>query len=134
MRLETYLRISRWHKNAGGSFVRPASHALRLLNEVVELCIASGADWAEIGDTVQGELQKAALRGELGVRKSYDEIGLEYSDVRILLEIYRDGMGINEELFISKKLDILDRRKWQADEHGVLWRPGHGKTPSSNSD
>ena len=114
--------IERWHRENGGKFTNPAGHALRLLREVIELCVASGAAEEQIYQALIAECEKASSRGEFG--GDPDTIPEEWADCAILLEIYAKHAGINKKKVVRDKLDVLWVRKWQADEDGVLWRPG----------
>ncbi len=60
----TQLAAVDWHLGAGGKNVRLAGHALRLLCEAVELCVAAGANPQEIEQRVHSEIAKALERGE----------------------------------------------------------------------
>lgn len=117
---DTLLKVVSWHKKNGGGVINEnlAPHALRLLNEVVELCLACGAKPWEIQYTAAEEIKKQLARG---IEMSMD-VGDEIADVQILTAIlaYYARKNLREEC--EHKLDILHTRKWKADEHGVLWR------------
>lgn len=112
--------IARWHSESGAHFARPASHAVRLLREAVELCVASGAYQGEIREAVNAEINKAILRGE-----GFDEAAIkeEWADCEILLRAFKHLAKIDEHSEIRKKVDVLWGRRWQADEGGALYRP-----------
>jgi hypothetical protein len=114
--------VYRWHLENGGTFKRPANHALRLLREVVELCIAAGATQAEVERDVMAEIVKADQKGEFG--GSDDDVPQEWADCAMLLEVFRAHAGIDQHAEIRKKLDILwERPHWEPDEGGALYRP-----------
>lgn len=118
--------VLRWHLTNGGAGTRPAGHALRMLRECVELCVASGASEAEIKMAVRRECDKSRDRGEFG-----KDLGLfgrveEFADVQILGIVYQQYF-IPSELAareLWRKLEVCRMREWEADADGVLWRPG----------
>lgn len=113
--------VSRWHEESGGHGAAPAGHAVRLLREVIELCIAAGADWTEIADAVMAEIDKANERNEFGGNPA--AVPGEYADCAILLKVFAHHAKINEHGAIRKKLDVLWSRAWEADASGALYRP-----------
>ena len=112
-----------WHIANGGRWVRPAGHALRLLREVVELCVACGARPEEIIHAVDVELNKAMTRDELGVQ-NFAAIPQEWADCAILLKVFERHAGILGDLVVQEKLNVCKLRQWEPDADGVLWRPG----------
>ena len=121
--------VNNWHSVNGGHFERPAGHALRLLCEVVELCIAAGAQPAELTETVQSEMVKATSKGEwLGEDDliNFFTIGEEWADSAILLEVFRNYAHIDGDTEVEDKHQVLLGRDWEVDRDGVLWRPGKG--------
>jgi len=119
--------VMQWHQSNGGSMLRPAGHALRLLREAVELCIASGAAIEEIEDATKSEINRGLEKGEfVGV---INHIGMteELADVTILQMVFAKYLKINLALAIPMKLRILHHRTWTSDKDGVLWRPGRTK-------
>ena len=114
--------VRRWHVSSGGHFARPAGLALRLLREVVELCVAAGATEDEIiGHTVE-EIAKARQRNEFGG----DPLAVsgEWADCAILLKVFAHHAGIHESQTARAKLDVLWRRAWEPGASGALYRPG----------
>lgn len=116
--------IGRWHADSGAHFGRPAGHAVRLLREVIELCIAAGATQFEMADAMMAEVKKARERGEFGGDPS--AIPEEWADCAILIEAFRKLAGIDGHIEIRRKLDVLWRREWEADPSGALYRPASG--------
>lgn len=120
----TESEIMSWHRSQGGFGKRPAAHALRMLREMVELCVASGATEGEIKMAVRRECDKAKEREEFG--KAPMGFIEEFVDVGLLGVVYRNyfiprGSLENE---MRRKLDICRERQWEPDADGVLWRPG----------
>ena len=123
-------KVVNWAKNNGAHYENgPAGHALKLLEEVTELCIASGAAWGEIQRTVHKEVLKGVERQKFNIhpetRHAPDRIEMcnELADVSICLSLYTYFTGIEEDLEVSSKLIILEDREWTANEDGVLIRP-----------
>lgn len=122
----TETEIIGWHRSQGGNEARAAGHALRILRECVELCIASGASEEEIKMAVRRECDKGVARSEFGIDHSPTEMIEEYVDVWLLMLVYR-GYFIHPGDFVDAsqaKMQILRSRLWEADADGVLWRPG----------
>jgi hypothetical protein len=117
-------RVQAWHANNGGHFHRPAGHALRLLCEVVELCVVTGALPSEIQATVLRETKKATDKDEWGGTDDPAALAEEWVDCAMLLEVFRHYAKIDEDAAALAKLMILHDRDWMTDEAGVLWRPG----------
>ena len=114
--------VMRWHQENGGKFTRPSNHAIRLLREVVELCVAAGASENDINAALMQETHKAYQRGEFGVDHT-SEIPEEWADCAMLLDVFAQHAGIDTHKEIRKKLDILWTRQWEADAGGALYRP-----------
>ena len=115
------VNIIKWHKDQGGHGGRLSGHALRLLRETVELCIASGATYKEINEATYAECIKATNRHEWGGNP--DDLPQEFADVSILQEVFAHYAGIDVERAREDKFKIILDRKWSADADGVLWRP-----------
>lgn len=115
--------VARWHELSGGSFRTPANHAIRLLREVVELCVATKAMPQQIWDAINAEIDKVQFRQDYLRNVPASEIAEEWADCAILLEIFRSYTSIDGHAEIRKKLDVLYERKWQADDGGALYRP-----------
>lgn len=113
--------IIKWHQEQGGCGFRLAGHALRLLNETIELCVTAGATHFEILKVVNSECNKAIDRHEFGGNIS--ELPQEFADVSFLQEVFAYYAGINIEQAREDKFKILLDRRWRADADGVLWRP-----------
>lgn len=123
-------KVVNWANKNGAHYENgPAGHALKLLEEVTELCIASGAAWGEIQRTVHKEVLKGVDRGKFNInpetRHAADrnEMCNELADVSICLSIYTYLTNIEEDMEVSSKLIILEDHKWVANEDGVLTRP-----------
>jgi hypothetical protein len=124
----TEAEVSYWHRSQGGHAGRPAAHAVRMLRECVELCVASGATELEIKMAVRRECEKASQRHEFIQSTQYSHILEEFIDVKILSMVFRTYFlnfgDIENEMF--RKMSVLRQRQWTPDADGVLWRPGTG--------
>ena len=130
MNKELAREIAVWHgENGGHANAGVHGHAVRMLHEVVELCIASGATVEQIMNAVDMEVKKAQERDELPmhVNESYGPswrtMHDEVADVGITFQIYQNYTNIDDEEQAILKLPVLRTRDWVADELGVLWRP-----------
>ncbi|KKL86526.1 hypothetical protein LCGC14_1943870 [marine sediment metagenome] len=113
-----------WHLSNGGfcPVQEQKYHALRLLHEAVELCLATGADKYETTAVVQDEVVKHMERHGSTTAINLASVWEEIADVAILLEIFVYYTDVAIDNVVRDKLDVLYERKWKADEHGVLWR------------
>lgn len=112
--------ISRWHEESGGHFAKPSGHAVRLLREVTELCVAAGASTVQIADAVLAEIKKSRDRGEIGGDAA--AVPKEWADCAILMKVIAAHLAIPESGVVRDKLDILWEREWEPDESGALYR------------
>lgn len=117
--------VMRWHRSQGGHFRMPAMHAVRLLREVVELCIAAGALESDMAIAFYREVEKARERGEFGGTPG--NVAVEWADCALLLDVFAGYMGIVPVAARRHKLDTLWERKYFADQFGVLWRDPNPK-------
>lgn len=113
--------VIHWHQLNGGNKGRLAAHALRLLNEAVELCIACGAERTEIAERVFKEFEKATSKNEWGGNP--DDIAGECADVSLLLDVVAHYGDVCLQDARITKFEVVLKRDWYADEDGVLWRP-----------
>jgi hypothetical protein len=129
----TESEILEWHRKEGGHGGRAAGHAIRLLRECVELCVAAGATEAEIKMAVRRECDKAKDRGDFYQAVFSPNITEEFVDVTMLASVFRYYFIRAEDFENEKrrKLEILKRRGWHVDADGVLWRPGTVTTGTS---
>lgn len=123
---------ARFHAEKGGHFTRPASHALRLLREVIELCVAAGASQPELRAVVDEEVAKEYGRDAFG--SNPDAMAEEWADCALLLDVFRSYAGIDAYSQVRKKLDACWNREWEPDAGGALYRPGKAHVPGSVPD
>ena len=119
--------IRRWHDVNGAHFTRPAGHALRLLREVVEFCVAAGASQDEIMVHTMEEINKALERNEFSPDGTMQELSTaaeELADCQILITVFASRAGINLTHEVRHKAVILWGREWEAGKSGALYRVG----------
>lgn len=119
------LDVVAWHQSHGGRFARPASHALRLLREVVELCAAAGASQDEVANTVGTEMGAQNIKGEFF--GTYREVASrhEWIDCALLLELLGKYMGASLDSEEARLRFIEIRgRAYTPDAGGALFRTG----------
>lgn len=122
---ETEKQIRDWRArnvNPDIKSIRPASHALRFLREVVELCIVSGANATEISVAMEAEIQKAIRRNDFAHPYSNEAVKDEVADCVILLRVFCDVTAIDPDAVAQAKIPTLNDRVWETDIDGVLWR------------
>ncbi len=115
--------IPRWHQENGGNFNTPGSHAIRLLREVVELCMAAGAQEKDIILHTKLEAIRQKNKSDFNENGNPDSLPDEWADCKILLDLFAHYSNIDRVNAVHTKVDILWNREWQADKDGVLWRP-----------
>lgn len=124
---ELALKIVAWHRENGGHPGSAKGHALRMLREVVELCIACGATTRDVNTAIQEECIKAIQKNEMKGTFTQENVNEEFADVSILLAVFEKYYIPQHEAYgaIAEKFGRCLVRDWEADKDGVLWRPGH---------
>ncbi len=98
-------------------------HALRVLHEATELCIASGASRASAFDVINDEYSKAEGRDPALSDPRWGHWVPEIGDVLGCLLILCSNYNIDiEDAFTRKFLGKVIYYDLVVDEHGVLWR------------
>ena len=98
----------------------PAAQATRLLQEVVEYCIAAGASKDAIECAVLEETEKAHQRGEWGGAPP-EAANMELADVQILAWICATARGVHLQKLATGKMSINRGRNWRVTEDGRLF-------------
>jgi len=117
-----------WHTaNGGHNNNGNLGHAMRIFNEVVELCIAEGATMQNMADVLLAECSKAVRDGALGVEGTHVQKSEEVADIEILLTLYCYYAGINRRVAAYEKHHSANlSHQWETDNRGVLWRRRRG--------
>ncbi len=98
--------------------------SIRALEEMVELCLASGASDQEITVAVGKALASA---GNRPVGRQPDKIPVEAADVLIVLYGVAHMLGFDLHAEVEKKMAINRARKWKANGDGTGY---HVKDPA----
>lgn len=115
--------IRNWQDLNGAFHKHPSAEAQKLLEEVIELCVASGMYEDAIKETVLAELFKAKGKGELNQPPNNRAITEEYGDVLTCVIAYRNKLAIRSVDSLSATLEKIRGRTWKADKNGILRRP-----------
>lgn len=120
----TLARVARWNDSFGGHYTNPAEHALKTLQEAVELALHSGAKSDEISEVVYQECCSQMAKPDW--KPGYDKAKVqeEIADVCICVEKHRtfEKMDLND--VVDRKIDVLFERSWDVTPGGVLVRQG----------
>jgi hypothetical protein len=105
--------------------------SLRALEEMVELCLVSGATYDEIGDTVSRLIERDAVRRDLEMfhagevwsgaapEPQPDKIPAEAADVLIVLYGVAGMRGFDLHAEVDRKMAINRGRQWEARGDGT---------------
>lgn len=118
-------QLEAWQDEFGGFPGDIKAHALKTLEECIELCVATGCTKEQIDKSVDRELVKAERKGELtGETANPYVIGEEAADTLICLWAFIYHFNVPYKKAIDNKIPVLMSRKWKPNElTGVLERP-----------
>jgi NTP pyrophosphatase (non-canonical NTP hydrolase) len=121
---ETQESIGRWARDTfpGGDDLSPR-HCLRLLEEVVELCLAAGAMPFEIDQCVVDELNKYMDWSR--THPEPEKVAEEMADCEIVLQVLAERRSVNLQAEVDRKMKINRARTWDVREDGTGY---HKKT------
>lgn len=123
---DEYRRIQDWWwVNGGFAPDDPSAHALKILEEVVELCYASGATTTMISQIIASEIRKAEERDEATGRHNPEAMQEEIGDVIVTVcSLVQHYPGyLDSKKSVRDVLTKLATRQWSPDASGVLRRP-----------
>jgi hypothetical protein len=127
--------IGRWYVNAyrsafgSASAILPSAAplALKLLEEVVELCIAAGTDFTALRNCFSNVWNKEKEKEIFGLKKSdadmRQNIVEEMADCRIVMSVYQHLLNVAEKEIryaIQQKMDANLKRQWRVNAFGSL--------------
>lgn len=115
--------IANWQQMNNAFHKSAAADASKLLEEVIELCYQSGMHEADVMNIVQDETLKATARGEASGAANIRGIADEYGDVLTCLIVFRNKLALHSVDCITRTLEKIRGRSWQADKDGILRRP-----------
>lgn len=118
-----YEAVFKWGKANGRFHVHPKYTALKALEEMVELCIESGATQSDISQVLYDVVRTEAIRGKNFGVYNYAEMTKEFGDVTVCLAAYAEDCQINTTEAIGSTLDRIASRTWTPDVNGILRRP-----------
>jgi NTP pyrophosphatase (non-canonical NTP hydrolase) len=123
---ETQATIGRWARETfpGGDDLSPR-FTIRLLEEVVELCLAAGATPREIVTTanVTRYDQRAFER-----MPEHGNVPEEMADCAIALAAVAGRRGVDLQAEIDKKMAVNRRRTWRANGDGTGYHVKEGES------
>jgi NTP pyrophosphatase (non-canonical NTP hydrolase) len=134
---ETQESVHRWIEDTFPG-VDPESprKSLRALEEMVELCLASGATTREVWRAVATELEKAgAVMSLLGgltdvdAHPRPDKIASEAADVLIVLYGLAGMRGFDLHAEVDRKMEVNRGRRWEAMGDGTGYHIKTEATP-----
>jgi NTP pyrophosphatase (non-canonical NTP hydrolase) len=117
--METQESVGQWAASTfpGGDPHSPRM-ALRILEEVVELCIAAGADRGEIVDRTIHAVN-ASLPAGRAMDPRPDKVAEELADVDITMDAFAHSRGIDRQAEKDAKMIINRGRTWIAKGDGT---------------
>lgn len=115
--------VERWRrKHVMPVHSNPRGHALKLFEEVVELCFAAGASTVDMMKVLAEEgIKNRNKKQDPATAK--DDLGEECADVAICLDVLLLECGVDLPAEVAKKVPVLEGRQWAPDQDGVLRRP-----------
>lgn len=121
---ETQDTVGKWIQDTfSGTDPESPRKSLRALEEMIELCLASGATPAQIAEVMGRvgamEREKGPYQDVNESRKQSDRIPIEAADVLIVLYgvAHMRGFDLHEQ--VDKKMLVNRSRKWKANGDGT---------------
>jgi hypothetical protein len=113
---ETQESIGRWAvESFGGEMGLTPRHCIRLLEEVMELCLAAGASLDEIDVAVVAQARKCCQRlNRSGRSPEPAKVPCEMADCAIVLDTLAHRAGIDLQAEKDAKMKINRSRKWKS--------------------
>lgn len=116
-------QIKKWREEYGGHNKVPHAHALKALEEMVELCFAAGASVSEISLVVEEEMLKAKERGDDAPGFKREAVHAELGDVLVCLGVIIVNNDYDPGSIVEHTFGVIKGRQWAPDADGVLRRP-----------
>lgn len=128
---ETQTSIGEWANATFGGTGDPLSprHCIRLLEEVVELCMAAGASRDEIYRASIRELDKLAVinPGWYEPHPNIAKVPEEMADCEIVLRVLSHRRDVDLQSEVDKKMLINRSRKWKLNNDGTGYHVKEGE-------
>lgn len=124
--IETQQTIAAWARATfpGGDDLSPR-HVLRLLEEVVEACLAAGATWLEVIQTVRKH-RRPFQDWERRLIVPAEEIAEELADCAIVLTVISARRGIDLQAEVDAKMAVNRARSWISNGDGTGYHVPEG--------
>src|SRR5688500_3595462 len=102
--------VQRWRQENGGHNKSPKHHALKALEELLELCFATGATMHYINVVLYEEQKKAWYKKEITVTYDPKRVREELADVTLCIEVCSLEYGVNVMDAVDEKIPTLEER------------------------
>jgi NTP pyrophosphatase (non-canonical NTP hydrolase) len=120
MTMETQESIGRWAVDTfGGEPGLTPRHCIRLLEEVVELCLAQGSTQQEILDSLEGLLDHFPASEFTLSCPEPDKVLGEMADCAIVLDTLAHRAGIDLQAEKDRKMAVNRARRWRENGDGT---------------
>lgn len=116
---ETQQSIAKWARETfpGGDDLSPA-HALRMLDEAIELCLVIGCTFNEMSAHVSDAFNQSVIGPNTSIpNPAY--VAAELADVAICLDVMAERRGIGLRVEVDRKMAINRARRWQSNGDGT---------------
>lgn len=122
--METQASVGKWiGETFPGADPESPRKSLRALEELVELCLVSGASAYEVTKTVATVLEKEGRTPTAGryytSERRPEKIPAEAADTSIVLMGLAELVGFDLQAQIDKKMSVNRSRKWKANGDGT---------------
>jgi hypothetical protein len=125
---ETQKTIGDWARETfpGGDDLSPR-HCIRLLEEVVELCLAAGATYREC---TAGVAKNFIPGMDVSARNPEvpEKVAAEMADCEIVLRVLAERRGVDLQAGVDLKMKINRARSWKSNGDGIGY---HVKPPAA---
>jgi hypothetical protein len=118
--METQRTIGQWAKETfpGGDDLSPR-HCIRLLEEVIELCLAAGAVPAEILDAAYRCGWPSGFQYRTARPESPEKVAREMADCAIVLDVLAERRDVDLQAEKDAKMAVNRGRKWAMNGDGT---------------
>lgn len=116
---ETQSTIGQWARDTfpGGDDLSPR-HCIRLLEEVCELCLAAGAQPADLYRVCSADRPNGQAWFE-SRPESPERVARELADVAIVIAVIAERRGVDLAAEVDAKMALNRRRVWRSNGDGT---------------
>ena len=111
-----------FRRNQGHGHAGPHPHALKLLSEAIELCMACGCARDDVFEEVVRKMSEDISDPLPESKRTLEHQRHELADCQISLDVVAYAAGFVTRQAVHEKIQILDERQYHPDEQGVLRR------------